>query len=84
MRLEEAKEKASYDYILGDLIGISVARSFDKKNKYPEIAEVYPTLFDSQEVVERKQESQAELSALRFKLFADSFNKKFKKEVAKD
>jgi hypothetical protein len=49
----------------------------------PEIAEAYPTLFDTKEIQEKKAEKQAELSALRFKQFATSFNKKFNKEEAK-
>lgn len=50
----------------------------------PDISEVFPTLFDSEEAKQRKQEKKAELSALRFKQFAQSFNQKFNKEVAKD
>lgn len=48
----------------------------------PEISELYPTLFDTREIVERKKAKQDELSALRFKQFAASHNKKYK-EVAK-
>lgn len=76
----EAQEKASYDYILGDLIGRSVGRIYSSSTKYPEIYEVYPTLFDNQKAIEQRQERQNELSALRFKQFAESFNRKFKKE----
>lgn len=81
---EEAKEKASYDYILADLIGRSVARMFSSSATMPEIGELYPTLFDTQEIQQQKQEKLAELSALRFKQFAQSFNQNFHKEVAKD
>ena len=80
-----AQEKASFDYILADLIGRSFARTQSSANRMPEISEVYPSLFDSEEIQEKKQEKQAELSALRFKLFAESYNKKFKsKEVQKE
>ena len=84
-RVQEAheKEKAIYDYILADMIGRSMARIQSSANKMPEISEAYPWLFDTQEVQEKKQEKKDELSALRFKLFAQSHNKKFK-EVAKD
>lgn len=79
----QAQEKASFDYLLADLIGRSVARIQSSANKMPEIAEVYPSLFDSEEIKQKRQEKQAELSALRFRLFADSYNKRFKqKEVA--
>lgn len=77
----QAQEKASFDYILADLIGRSVARAYNSNNTVPTIAEVYPSLFDSQEIEEQKEARRAELSALRFKQFADSYNKKFK-EVA--
>lgn len=82
----EAQEKATFDHTLGQLIGIACGRAFGSiKNDYPEIATIYPTLFDSKEMQEKKQQQQAELSALRFKQFAESFNKRFKqKETAKD
>lgn len=84
-RVQESKEKekAIYDYILADLIGKSMARMYSSTNKMPEISEAYPWLFDSQEMQEKKQEKKDELSALRFKLFAQSHNKKYT-EVAKD
>lgn len=78
-----AQEKASFDYILADLIGRSVARVYNSANHIPSIEEVYPSLFDSKEIEEKKAAKKAELSALRFKQFADSFNKRFK-EVAKE
>jgi hypothetical protein len=46
----------------------------------PEIGEVYPSLFDTKEIQEQKAEKKAELSVLRFKLFAEAHNEKFKKE----
>lgn len=80
----QAQERASFDYILADLIGRSVGRIYSSSTKIPEIGEVYPSLFDTQEVEEKRAEKKAELSALRFKQFAQSFNKKFKKEEGKD
>ena len=79
-----AQEKASFDYILADLIGKSVARIYSSANTIPEISEVYPSLFDSQEIQEKKQEQKAELSALRFKLFAKSYNDRFKEAAKKN
>lgn len=76
------QEQASFDYILADAIGRSVARIYSNSATMPDISELYPTLFDSQELQERKKQKQAELSALRFRQFAASYNKKFK-EVAK-
>lgn len=79
----QAQERASFDYILADLMGRSIGRIYSSSTKIPEIAAVYPSLFDSQEIEEKRAEKKAELSALRFKQFAQSFNKKFKKEEGK-
>jgi hypothetical protein len=84
-RIEEAeqKKKASFDYILADLIGRSVARVYNSSNKMPSLAEAYPTIFNvvaEQETIQKKKD---ELSALRFKQFAQSYNKKYK-EVGKE
>lgn len=79
----QSQEKASFDYILADLIGRSIARVYNSANQMPEINEVYPTLFNSKEIEEQKQVKRDELSALRFQLFAKSYNKKFKKEEVK-
>lgn len=66
------------DYVLAELIGRSVARIYNSNNKMPDISEAYPTLFNTKEVEEQKAEKQAELSALRFKQFAASYNQRFK------
>lgn len=79
----EEKRKANFDYLLADLVGRSVARIYNKNQAYPGIEEVYPTLFNSQEVQEQKQQKKDELSALRFKQFVNSHNKKFNKEGSK-
>ena len=76
----EAQEKASFDYILADLVGRSVARMYSSSNKMPDISAVYPSLFDSKEVEEKKAAQKAKLSAARFKQFANSYNKRFKGE----
>ena len=79
----EAQEKATYDYILADLIGRSIGRLYSSSAKLPDIAEMYPALFDSEDIKAKREEKQAELSALRFKQFADSYNKRFKGSVNK-
>lgn len=80
-----AKERATYDYISASLIGRAFAASMDSKNEFPDIYSVYPSLF--KEEIEKKEEQEQErlnqLSALRFRQFAQSYNKKYK-EVAKD
>ena len=80
----EQQDKASFDYILADLVGRSIARIYSSSARMPEISAAYPTLFDSKEIQEKKQEKKNELSALRFKQFAQAYNKKFNKEVGKD
>lgn len=67
----ELKQKAIYDYKLANLIAIGFA------NRLPDIWEMYPTLFDSEEEIQKREQKQAELSALRFINFAESFNKRF-------
>lgn len=78
----EEKKKAIYDYTLADLIGRSVARIYNSANKMPTLSEAYPALFDKaaeEEIIQKKKD---ELSALRFKQFAQSYNNKLK-EVGK-
>ena len=82
VEIQKAKEKACYDYILADLIGRSIARVYSSSANLPHISEVYPSLFDNEEVEEQRQQKKDEMSAIRFKQFAQSFNKKFE-EVAK-
>lgn len=72
----EAQEKALFDYILADLVGRSFARVYSSSAKMPELHEIYPTLFESQQIEEKRQEKRNELSALRFKMFAKSFNER--------
>ena len=78
----EDEKKASFDYILADLIGRSVSRIYSSSSKMPTINEAYPSLFTQEQVEESVQEKKAELSVLRFKQFANSHNSKYK-EVAK-
>jgi hypothetical protein len=78
-----AQERATYDYILASLIGRAFSAGMDSKAQFPEIHEVYPSLFDPKEREEQKQEQRNQLSALRFKQFAKSYNQKYK-EVAND
>ena len=82
MEKERLKEKANFDYLLADLIGKSVSRIYNSANTMPDISTVYPTLFDSQEIEEIKQEKKDELSIARFRQFAQSHNANFKKGVS--
>lgn len=77
----EQQDKAYYDYRLADLIGRSVGRIYSSATKMPEIYEAYPGLFDEVEIQEKREQQQIELSALRFRLFTDAHNKRYKQEV---
>ena len=71
VEMQGLKQKAIFDYKLANLITVGFA------NKLPDIWEMYPTLFDSEEEIQKREQKQAELSALRFINFAESFNKRF-------
>ena len=79
----KAQEQASFDYILADLIGRSIGRLYSSSTKLPELAEAYPSLFESGELQEQKQNKINNLSALRFRQFANFHNNKISKGVAK-
>lgn len=80
----QAREKAYYDYILADLVGRSIARIHSSSHRYPTIYEAYPVLFEAEAIEESIQEKKDELSVLRFKQFAQSYNTKYNKEVGKE
>ena len=84
VRKIEAQEKASYYYTLAGLISKGVAKVLGDKSDYPTIEEVFPSLFADM-TAEREaasEEQRMNLSALRFKQFAQTYNKKLKnKEV---
>lgn len=76
----QERKQASFDYILADLVGRSIARIYNSANRMPTLSEAYPSLFSSEEEQETIQKNKDELSVLRFKQFAQSFNKNFVKE----
>lgn len=75
------KKQATFDYILADLIGRSVARLYGSSNKMPTMSEAYPSLFTKEVEEEAIQARRDEVSAIRFKSFANSFNKNFSEGV---
>lgn len=81
MQKQKSQEKAIFDYKLAELIGISVSRIYNKTNKMPEIDEVYPNLFEAEKMQEEKQKKQDELSAARFRKFAQAFNQTRKEDA---
>lgn len=74
--IKQAKEKATFDYIHAELVGRSIARCFSKNNTFPTISDAYPTLFDSEEIEEKKKQKEAELFALNLRKFAELHNSK--------
>lgn len=82
MRELQQKEKATFDYILADLIGISIGRIYDKHTHYPKIEDVYPALFTEEVDSEKEQEEKDKKNIARFREFANSFNKRW--EEAKE
>lgn len=74
----EAQQSAINDYVLADLIGRSVARIYSSSAQMPPIAEAYPSLFEAAVIEEKIQEKKDEASAIRFRQFVQSHNKKFK------
>ena len=78
--ISQQREKATFDYVLADLIGRSIGRLYNSSNKMPEISAVYPGIFDSEEIKDKQQEKKDELSVARFKAFANSFNRRFKQK----
>lgn len=87
-RVEKVKtqERATYDYIQANLIVKGISIVLGDKTPYPSIQEAYPGIFNEvfKEQEEKAQQRKMELSTLRFKQFAQSYNNKFKnKEVPK-
>ena len=81
----EAQERATYDYIQATLIVKGVSICLGDKSQFPTIHEAYPNIFNDviQQQEEDIQQKKDELSALRFKQFAQSYNNNFNKEVPK-
>lgn len=76
----KAREKASYDYRLADLIGYSIARLYSKDAQYPEIYDVYPAVFDKKAIEEAREKAQNQETFNWLKQFAESFNNTNTKE----
>lgn len=72
----QAQEKASYDYIQATLIIKGISICLGDKTPFPSLYEAYPGVFEEaiQKQEEEIQEKKMELSALRFKQFAQSYN----------
>lgn len=83
----ETQNKATYDYIQATLIIKGISICLGDKTPFPTMQEAYPGVFDEviQEQEEQIKQRKMELSTLRFKQFAQSYNNNFKnKEVPKE
>lgn len=82
----ELKERATFDYIQANLIIKGFSIVMGGKGGYPSIHEAYPSVFEDmiREEEEKIQKKKDELSALRFRQFAEFYNTKNKKEVSKE
>lgn len=77
IEIANQRKQASFDYILADLIGRSISRIYNSSNKMPSLSDAYPNLFEKAAEEEVIQKRKDELSALRFKQFVKSFNKRY-------
>lgn len=76
------KSKAQFDYILADLIGISVCSKFSDKIEYPTIEKAYSGLFDEQKEEKEEHDNEeiiAQNNVNRFMEFALKHNAMMKK-----
>lgn len=72
----ETERKAKFDYMLADLIGVSVARVHNSRNKMPAIEEAYPFIFLTPEKIAEKEQQEAQMFAIQLKQFAQLHNQK--------
>lgn len=81
VRRMENQERAIYEYIQSTLIIKGVGIALGSKEEFPTVEQAYPGVFE--DLFEKKQnelqQKKDELSALRFRQFAQSYNKKFEK-----
>ena len=80
----EAQEKATFDYILAQTIAKDIWSYYSENITAPSISEVYPSLFESDAKRAEISQKKAELSALRFKQFAKSYNDRYKQGGGKE
>jgi len=80
----DLQQQAIFDLTLADAIGRSVARIYSSSAEMPQIYDLYPSLFDAQEIEEKQQEAKDKASAARFIQYAQFHNKKFKEGAIKE
>lgn len=84
----KSKEKASFDYRLANLIGISVARIMSNEVEFPGIEEIYPEIFEAEIAAEARRKAQEAKKAAamraRFLEYASWHNNKMKLQEIKE
>lgn len=78
------KQRASLDYVLANLIGISNARLMSSEVKYPSLEEAYPELFAADKAEQERikaEEIATQNSTNRFLEFVRKHNAKKRREV---
>jgi hypothetical protein len=86
VRKIEAQERASFEYIQATLIIKGVGIALGSKDPFPSVEEAYPGIFGltKEEKLAEIEEKKMELAALRFRQFAQSYNKRFEEVPNKD
>jgi hypothetical protein len=86
VRKLEAQEKATYDYIHATLIIKGVGIALGSKDDFPTVEQTYPGIFEdlAEQKQDELQQKRDELSALRFRQFAQSYNKRFEEVPIKN
>lgn len=79
---QEMQFQAQLAYLQPQLTAMLIGSMFSKNggNKYPELYELFPQLFDEEIIEEKKQKMMTEKSVANFMNFAMAFNKKRHKE----
>ena len=76
----ETQERATFDYILAELIVKGFSCVMSGKGTFPKVEEAYPSIFDEiiKENEQKYQKQKDDLSTLRFLQFAQSYNNRHK------
>lgn len=81
-QMDDARLRASMDYTLAALTACFMAKTHSKSATVPKMEEIYASLFMDADTLEKRKEEERlreeELSAIRFKRFADSYNARHK------
>ena len=81
----EEQQHAAYDYKLASLLTSNISVLLTGKGSMPTLYEAYPDIFE--DIIESQREEmeqkKKELSVLRFKQFAQSYNDRFNRGGAK-